>query len=297
MGNSPKIIKNKFGFYEVENKPSETELNEYYSKKYYQQEKGNYSHIYSDADINYFNNKIEQKYWIIEDLQNSDNNKTPRLIDIGCGEGFTLKYFFEKKWDVLGLDYSDFGCKNINPSVSPFLQTGDIYQSLNKLINKGEKFDVIWLSNILEHVTDPYKLLLDCKALSNSTTILVIQVPNDFSIIQEYLLENNKIDSEFWVALPDHLSYFNSEGLNNLCSNADWNKKKTISDFPIDLFLMNESSNYIKNKSLGKSANNSRIEFENLFHEKAGKMINELYQSMASVGLGRQITGFYKLKQ
>ncbi len=290
------IIKNNYGYYEVRNKPRESELNEYYSKKYYQDEKGNYSHFYNENDLKYFSNKIEQKFWIIEDLFKTKNHDGKKLLDIGCGEGFTLKYFSERNWEVLGLDYSNFGCGNINPQVLPNLKTGDIYQTILQLIKDKEKFDVIWLSNILEHVIDPKKLLEDCKSLSNENTVLVIQVPNDFSIIQNNLLETKKVESEFWVALPDHLSYFNAEGLNNLCSHVNWGNHKMITDFPIDLFLMNDSSNYIKDKSTGKNANNARIEFENLFHEQAGKKINDVYESMASVGLGRQITGFYKMK-
>ena len=48
------IIKNNYGYYEVRNKPRESELNEYYSKKYYQDEKGNYSHFYNENDLKYF---------------------------------------------------------------------------------------------------------------------------------------------------------------------------------------------------------------------------------------------------
>ena len=35
---------------------------------------------------------------------------------------------------------------------------------------------------------------------------------NDFSILQKYLMERNHINSEFWVAIPDHVSYFNNAG-------------------------------------------------------------------------------------
>ena len=40
------ITKNKYGFFEVEKKPSQQELEEYYEKKYFQTGKGSYQKKY-----------------------------------------------------------------------------------------------------------------------------------------------------------------------------------------------------------------------------------------------------------
>ena len=56
------VKKNKYGYYELTNKPSEDELEEYYQKKYYQEEKGSYQSGYSKEEIRYILNKIEQKH-------------------------------------------------------------------------------------------------------------------------------------------------------------------------------------------------------------------------------------------
>jgi 2-polyprenyl-3-methyl-5-hydroxy-6-metoxy-1,4-benzoquinol methylase len=112
------------------------------------------------------------------------------------------------------------------------------------LIKKGLKYDVIWLGNVLEHVLDPLSLLKRIHLLSSEVGVLVIEVPNDFSEIQKHLLLNKQIADDFWVAVPDHISYFNYQGLINICSAAEWYYGGIIGDFPIDWFLFNEYSNY-----------------------------------------------------
>lgn len=290
----PTVEKNEFGFYSVLNKPTEEEIEEYYSKKYYQEEKATYSHTYSEIELQFIYNKIEQRFQYLIDNQLISPNKTYSLLDVGCGEGFALKYFFNKKWDVTGLDFSDFGCETNNPDVKQFLITGNIYLNLQKITQSGQKYDIIWLDNVLEHVTDPLELLKDLKQISAPTTgILIIDVPNDFSKIQEKLIELNKVNQPFWVVLPDHLSYFNQEGLVNVCKTAGWDKKGLLADFPIDWFLLNDASNYINHKATGKQAHFSRMIVDNLMHDISIEKTNKLYEVLAEMGLGRSIIGFF----
>ncbi len=89
---SHQFVKNKLhGYWEVEPKPSVEELRQYYEDKYYQNESAAYSHSYSEEEIEYFNTKIGQKDFTLSHILNSTQNQS--LLDIGCGEGFTLEYF------------------------------------------------------------------------------------------------------------------------------------------------------------------------------------------------------------
>ncbi|OFX21059.1 MAG: hypothetical protein A2033_10565 [Bacteroidetes bacterium GWA2_31_9] len=289
------VEKNKYGFYEVINKPSEKELNEYYSKKYYQNNAGSYEKQYTKEEIEYFNNKIEEKYFVINKLLKLLSNSTFSILDIGCGEGWTLNYFNEKKWDITGIDFSDSGCKNHNPHLLENLIIGDIYENISKLIN-SKKYDVVWLDNVLEHVFNPKDLLEKCRKLINKNGILIIEVPNDFSVLQNYLISNKLIDKQFWIALPDHLSYFNKEGLNNLANDAGWVSKFIMSDSPIDFNLLNEHTNYINDKSKGKSCHYARVKIDNLIHSISVENAVNYYNSLAELGLGRQLISFYQPK-
>ncbi len=60
-----RVALNRFGYYELKDKPSAQELNDYYSQKYYQESKGHYSKAYSEDEIRFFQNKVEQKHLVI----------------------------------------------------------------------------------------------------------------------------------------------------------------------------------------------------------------------------------------
>jgi len=292
MKKTGQLIKHKLGFFQVKNKPTQKELEDFYSKQYYQSERGSYRSKYSNEELKYFNTKNEQILEIVSELI----PKNKHLLDIGCGEGYMINFFRKKGWEVLGLDYSGFGCSKMNPDCLPVLKIGDIYESINELIGKKEKFDVISLKNVLEHVLEPEILLRKIKKLAHNDTIFIVTVPNDFSFYQNFLLKEKMIDHPFWVAIPDHISYFEKNSLKKICNHTGWEQKEIVADFPIDIFLSNPHSNYIKDKTTGPAAHQARVKLENLFHNTSIKATINLYRAMAQLGFGRQITGYYKLK-
>jgi len=291
MGNN--LIKNRFGFFEAAEKPNNAELAEYYSEKYYQDSKGSYEQTYPEEELQYFHNKIDERYWVVNKLLGGSKNKNS-FLDIGSGEGFTLKYFKEKNWDITGIDFSEFGCKKFNPDCVPHLLVGDIYTKMTELIDASKTYDVIWLDNVLEHVLDPLYLLTECKKLLDQNGIIVIEVPNDFSVVQRYLLERKYINSEFWVAIPDHISYFSKEGLINLANEVGFRHELTISDNPVDFNLVNPDTNYNLDKTKGKNAHRARVEIDNLMHSISVEKAVNYFKALADLGMGRNLIGFFK---
>ncbi len=288
------ITLNSFGFHEVTDKPSAAELQNYYSQKYYQETKGTYEKAYQPHELAYINHKIEQKLFVLQQNFSFNNVENPSVLDIGAGEGWVLGYLKEKKWSVTGLDFSSFGCQAFNPDCLENLIIGDIYQNIQILVEQGKKYEVIWLDNVLEHVLNPLELLQDCQKLMEPNGALVIEVPNDFSRLQQYLKETGAIDNDFWVALPDHLSYFNRTGLINLASAANFTEVFTMADFPIDFALINPDTNYIKDRAKGKNCNQARLHLDNLMHEVSVEKTVAYYKALADLGMGRQIISFFK---
>ena len=293
-----KLIKHPLGYFEVLEKPSQEELDQYYSQKYYQQSKGAYQANYTPEEITFFNNKIDQKYSILLELFRRSNYlpDQPSLLDVGCGEGWALQFFKEKSWSVTGIDYSSYGCETFNPDCLDNLIVGNIYEQMNALKKRAEKYDVIWLTHVLEHVLNPISLLQELKELLSDKGILLIQVPNDFSNLQIHLLKNEWIDHPFWVAIPDHISYFNKESFMNLAEHTGWIVQTLSTSYPIDLNLFNERTNYITESAVGKTVHQSRVRIENFFHDELPDKGQTLYQEMAKVGLGRDLIAFMNKK-
>lgn len=290
-----KLVKTKYGYYTVENPPSESELSDYYAKKYYQEARGSYEIEYDADEINYINNKIEQRAYILDKYLQLNSSRT--FLDIGCGEGWALNFFKQKGWEVLGLDYSSFGCEKFNPACMTNLIAGNVYKSITTLIEQKRKFDVVWVDNVLEHVINPEAIIQDFKKIISPNGILVVEVPNDFSILQNHVFNKGLIDNQYWVVIPDHLSYFSKVSLENLLNANGWQSITCLADYPIDWNLLNPNSNYIQKKELGKSCHRERIEFENLIHTLPLEKVNAFYQAMGDIGLGRLITGFFSPNQ
>jgi 2-polyprenyl-3-methyl-5-hydroxy-6-metoxy-1,4-benzoquinol methylase len=294
-----KVNKNKYGFYQLINIPAPQELDEYYTQKYYQVAAGSYGSYgssFSLEELQYINNKMEQKYHVLSNFIDISSSKLNKFLDIGSGKGWALKFFKERSWDVLGLDYSELGCLNHNPDYRENMVIGDIYDSIDKLIAVDKRFDCIWLDNVLEHVIDPFQLLDECRKLVTEHGIMVIEVPNDFSIVHKYLSENKYISRQFWVAEPEHISYFNREGLISICQEAGWKCLYTMGDFPIEFNLFNKNTNYAEDESKGKSCHLTRVVIENLLHSISVEKTNELYSILSMMGLGRQIIGYFTLE-
>lgn len=288
----PKFKKNKkYGFFEAYPRPSIEELEEYYEKSYYQNEAAIYSSSYLKEELEYGKNKLVQKDHIVSEAL-GDIQGT--LLDIGCGEGFTLDYYHQKGWEVTGLDFSDYGLKQYHAHLLDSLIKDDIATSIDNLITSETRFNLIWLDNVLEHVLDPLDLIHKCNQLLEKKGLLVIEVPNDFSKLQLKLKSTNTIEREYWKCYPDHLSYFSSESLQNLLENSGFNTFKIIADFPIEWFLTNENSNYSINEALGKAAHKSRVYIENFLHQSNSlSKLNSFFESLASINQGRQIIGFF----
>lgn len=290
------VTNKKFGYIEIEPKPGEDYLREYYEEKYYQDEKATYSHSYSDDEKKYFQTKIGQKLHVLNELFGSEANQSRLLLDIGCGEGFTLDYFRNAGWGIEGIDFSDFGIKSVHPHLCSFFKKGNIWDSIENLLTEKKQYDVVWLDNVLEHVVDPAMLLSKANKLTKPGGILIIEVPNDFSKFQLKLIETGKVERKYWEAYPDHLIYFSRESLISLCQNTGWVTEKVIADFPIEWFLINDHSNYARDKTLGKQAHKARIFLENFLDNEitAKNDLINFYESMSKIGQGRQIIGFFR---
>lgn len=287
------IKQHEYGYFSVCNLPTQEALEIYYSNKYYQDESVQYAHTYSTEELRYFliNPKIAE--YVFHDKYTIAKNS---LLDVGTGEGFFANYFYQNGWEVSTLDYSINGIQRHNPALVPTLMQGDVFKSLETLTDNNRTFNLINLSNVLEHVIDPIKLLEQLKSLLNEQSLLRISVPNDYSNFQTFLLKKG-YTTNTWLCPPDHLHYFTFESLGNLLRALDYEIVLSMGEFPIELFLSNAASNYIKNREHGKYAHQSRIEVSNFLFDQGIDQYIDYYKASANIGLSRQVVIFARKKE
>ncbi|MGL5633629.1 MAG: class I SAM-dependent methyltransferase [Sarcina sp.] len=204
-----------------------------------------------------------------------------KILDIGCGGGLFLDYFKKKGHLVYGVEPA----LNLRASLEEKeieVFTGSIYD-----VDLKEKFDVITLNNVLEHIENPDLVIEKAYELLDDEGILIVKVPNDFNLIQE---EANRFveKKDWWVCYPDHLNYFNLTSLVKLVEDKMFIVEDKMSDFPLDMFLL-MGMNYVDDVKVGNDIHKMRKQFEvNIGKEKRRK----LFREFAECGLGRNIIVF-----
>jgi 2-polyprenyl-3-methyl-5-hydroxy-6-metoxy-1,4-benzoquinol methylase len=281
------IVKNQeHGFRQVSPLPAVKVLEEFYNRNYYDA-KG-YSPKYTPDEIAF-------KLLMAREIEFLLPKKSGSFLDIGCGEGFVLDFFRNRGWNVTGLDFSHDGVFRHFPELAERVIKGDIFDSMAGLENASQKFDLIVCNNVLEHVLDPLGFLSKIRSLCHPDTLIRFQVPNDFSWFQDVLMNKNLVTKQYWVLPPGHLSYFNSDNLKAVLKSFDYQTVELLGTFPIELFLLNEKSNYSANPSVGPFAHQARVNFElSLFNSSIDNFIS-FRRGCGLSGVCRELIAYCKL--
>jgi SAM-dependent methyltransferase len=134
-----------------------------------------------------------------------------KALDIGSGYGFFSKAALEQGFQVV--------------AVNPARAENHIFQQLNGVepiprffeeVDFGpEKFDLVILSQVLEHLLDPLHVLVKVRNLIKPEGVLAIAVPN----VDALLIKILKSRSSF-LGLPGHIIHFSRRGLSALVRRA-----------------------------------------------------------------------------
>ena len=156
------LQKNKFGFYEISNKPTVDELASCYQDKYYQEAR----------ELNW-STPLQILIILTQDLAaliiwlTRTFLRHASVLDVGCGEGFALAYFAENKFEVSGLT-SAMMVSLVRIPILLIVRDGRSFLLAQKKISHS-KCDVILLQNEL----DPVALLQSIKELLEPAGLLI----------------------------------------------------------------------------------------------------------------------------
>lgn len=170
-------------------------------------------------EIGFQNEKI-----IRSDAQRTLNNlealidkQSGLLLDLGCGAGFFLDEAQKRGWVVKGVDISstivEYARKKLNLSV--------VKKSFYRY-NPSEKYKVITLIQVIEHLQNPEILLQKMYRLLEKGGILCVATPN----IESYLSKLLKEDFNYMIP-PEHLFFYSSSTLNRLLSKNNFELIRT----------------------------------------------------------------------
>ncbi|MDV2079965.1 class I SAM-dependent methyltransferase [Marinobacter xestospongiae] len=213
--------------------------------------------------------------------------KPGRILDVGCGVGDYLAFMSGQGWEVYGIEPSDSFHGELAQRSVPVLPklvediSDDDWSQLGQ-------FDVINMSQFLEHVRDPRAILSAVEKALRPAGLLVIECPNDFNEFQLAAVVSQ--DIPMWWISPLHINYFDFEALERLCRSVGCEPVGRSTQFPLEMFL-HFGDVYVGNAELGREVHKKRMAFEDsLTRSGHGKALEDLYDALAGCGLGRHAT-------
>ncbi len=281
-------MKTKYGYIKSVPRPTQKYLNDFYQNLYFKEGVTvTYKNKYSKRES--YLKKFKSELLIDFIAQNLSKFKTKKLkfLEIGSGEGYLMNAALKTNWQIKGVDYQANPIKRLNKKILPYFVEKDPSIFIKDAIKNKEKYNIIVIQNVLEHVIDPELLISDLKRILNNTGILLIQVPNDYSITQEFALKEKRIKKEYWFLPPQHLNYFNTQNLRVFLKKFKMEIIDAMSDFPIEFYLWGNEKNYTSDKSLGPYAHQARLAIEFLISKNKPHDIINFYRSLYNINLGR----------
>lgn len=178
-------------------RPSRAEMDEYYCGV-------SYSHIASGASVEYFPTEQDDACRIIAACKSLSKGR--RFFDLGAGYG---PFSYQALAD--GFDVS--ACEpNLN-SREEFFKLNNFYPDSNVVdgvyanVKRGQ-FDVVLLSQVLEHICDPDNMIQHIHTMLCDGGLAAVAVPHFGSLVSKIQGER-----DMFISPPEHLNFFSVNGL------------------------------------------------------------------------------------
>lgn len=125
------------------------------------------------------------------------------MLDIGCGYGFTSRVAAMAGFQVTALEPASFE-RQVASAITGFEPLPVSFESYEE----KEKFDVVIMSQVIEHALDINLWVAKAWRLLNDDGVLVLAMPNFENIVCVLFRERDP-----YVSPPQHLNYFTTKSI------------------------------------------------------------------------------------
>ncbi|MDI6804371.1 MAG: class I SAM-dependent methyltransferase [Bacteroidota bacterium] len=148
--------------------PTKEELKQLYSKKYFEGDFrcGHAGSYFDDKTIDELND-----YKFLEKIKHYKSNG--KLLEIGCAGGIFLNAARREGYEVYGVEYSNDAAELARNKFKLNVVTGELKEGMYQ----SDIFDVVFMGDVIEHLSDPLNTLKIINSTLKVSGILVIVCP------------------------------------------------------------------------------------------------------------------------
>jgi SAM-dependent methyltransferase len=133
-----------------------------------------------------------------------------RVLDVGCATGYFMEVAAAAGWEAYGVEVSEFAA-----SVAAISFGDRVFQgTLEQAAYPDRHFDLVMLSDLLEHIPEPLPFLREVRRVLAPTGVLMIVTPDVGSL-------SARIMGRRWSHYHrEHLHYFSAQTIDRLLGNC-----------------------------------------------------------------------------
>lgn len=175
-----------------------------------------------------------------------------RFLDVGCSFGGFVDAATRLGYQSTGIDLSEFAVTQ-GKKLGRNIVLGD----LSIIANSNEKFDIITLIEVIEHLPEPLQTVRQLRSLLRNHGIVVIQTANFLGC------QAKKAKSDYHYYLPGHLYYYSTKNLRKLLLSNGF--RKVWFYRPVDFGLWPKLQKMITQMRSQPNHHNQKIDYKRLF--------------------------------
>lgn len=142
----------------------------------------------------------EAMYFAVKEILKQNTDKSQKILEVGSGLGYLTYAIAREGYDIVGLDISMDAIQKAENQFGKYYICEDVYQYA---LDNSEKFDVVILTEVIEHVPDPSGFSSVLLNLLKPGGKIIISTPNKSAYPKH----------EYWhTELPPvHLTWFSED--------------------------------------------------------------------------------------
>ncbi|MGE4589822.1 MAG: class I SAM-dependent methyltransferase [Acidaminococcaceae bacterium] len=179
------------------------------------------------------------------------HNEETKLLEIGCGYGFFLELLQSEGIFAEGIEIGEERRSIANKRCNNRIQAINLLADTT--LQCSEKYDIVCLFQVLEHISNPVLFLANIKRLFlNDSSLVIIEIPN----VDDQMLNHSKAYFDFYWQRA-HLTYYSQQTVKMVLERAGYYIEEI---YGIQRYSLENSFNWIINQApqLKKPAYQSR---------------------------------------